>query len=59
MNGDVKLFTKAESHFVNGFEEGVPLKETMPTFISSTVKMSDEDTHVTTNSGTNGNVKQS
>ena len=40
------------------FEEGAPLKETMPAFISSACKRSDEDTHVTTNDGTIGNVKQ-
>jgi len=34
------------------------LKETTLAFISSIGKRNDEDTHVTTNSGTNGNVKQ-
>jgi len=60
INGDVKSFAKAESHFADAkfFEEGAPLKETMPAFISSTGKRSDEDTHVKTKIGTNDNAKQ-
>ena len=60
INGDVKPFPKAESHFVDArfFEEGAPLKEAMPAFISSTGKRSDEDTHVKTNISTNDNAKQ-
>ena len=38
INGDVKSFTKAESHFADSkfFEEGTVPKETMPSIISST-----------------------
>ena len=38
INGDVKPFTKAESHFADArfFEEGAAPKETMPSTISST-----------------------
>jgi len=38
INGDVKPFTKAKSHFADSkfFEEGTALKETMPSIISST-----------------------
>jgi len=37
INGDVKPFTKAKSHFTNArfFEEGTTPKETMPSAISS------------------------
>ena len=37
INGDVKLFAKAESHFANSmfFEEGTALKEAMPSAISN------------------------
>jgi len=38
------------------FEEGDPLKETMPTAISSTSKRSNEDIHGI-NGGPSGNVK--
>jgi len=40
INGDVKPFTKAESHFADArfFEEGAAPKETMPSTISSTGK---------------------
>ena len=40
INGDVELFTKNESHFVDAkfFEEGATPKETMPSTISSTGK---------------------
>ena len=40
INGNVKPFTKAKSHFANArfFEEGVAPKETMPSTISSTGK---------------------
>jgi len=60
INGDVKPFTKAESYFIDArfFKEGTPMKEAMPTFISSSGKRSDEDTHMMTNRGTNGSVKQ-
>jgi len=60
-NGDIKPFANAESYFTDArhFKEGAPLKGIMSAFISSTGKMSYEDTHVATNGGTNGNVKQS
>jgi len=40
INGDVKPFTKAESHFADArfLEEGAAPKETMPLTISSTGK---------------------
>ena len=61
INGDTKPFTKVKSYFANArfFEEGDPLKETMPATISSTSKRNDEDTHQKTNGGPICNVKQS
>ena len=60
INGDVKPFTKAKPYFANArfFDEDAPLKEIMPSAISSIgKKRRDEGTHGKTNSGLSGNIK--